>query len=40
MPESLAIRCGGMDDKKQAFLIEPDMLSWPQPAHSVEIDPS
>jgi hypothetical protein len=40
MPESLATRCGAMSSSKQASMIAPEIESWPQPAHSVETDPS
>ena len=40
MPESLATRCGAMSSSKQASMIAPEIESWPQPAHSVETEPS
>ncbi len=40
MPESLAIRCGGNDNSKQAWMIAALIESWPQPAHNVETEPS
>ena len=36
MPESLATRCGAIDSSKHASMIEPEIESCPQPAHSVE----
>ena len=40
MPESLAIRCGGSSSSKQAWMIAAEIESWPQPAQSVETEPS
>jgi hypothetical protein len=40
MPESLAMRCGGRSSSKQDWMMAALMLSWPQPAHSVETVPS
>jgi hypothetical protein len=40
MPESLAMRCGGRSSSKQACMIADEIESWPQPAQSVEIEPS
>ena len=40
MPESFATRCGGSDSSKQAWMIAPEIESWPQPAHNVDTAPS
>ena len=40
MPESLAIRCAGIDSSKQASMIAAVIESCPQPAHNVDIEPS
>ena len=40
MPESLATRCGGKESSKQAWMMAPEIESCPQPAHSVETEPS
>ena len=40
MPLSLAMRCGGSASSKQARTIAALIESWPQPAQSVDIDPS
>ena len=40
MPESLAIRCGGRSSSNAAWMIAEEIESWPQPAHSVETEPS
>ena len=40
MPESFAILWGSMESSWQALTMAPLMESWPQPAQSVEIDPS
>ena len=36
MPESLATRCGAIESSKHASIIEAEIESCPQPAHSVE----
>jgi hypothetical protein len=40
IPEILATLCGSMDISKQACTMAALMLSWPQPAQSVESEPS
>ena len=40
MPEILATRCGSIDSSKQDWMIAAVIESWPQPAHSVETEPS
>ena len=40
MPDSLAMRCGGRSSSKQAWMIAALIESWPQPAQSVETEPS
>ena len=40
MPDILAIRCGGRSSSKQAWMIAEEIESWPQPAQSVETEPS
>ncbi len=40
MPETLATRCGSIASSKQAWMIAPEIESWPQPAHSVDTEPS
>ena len=40
MPDSFAIRCGGMDSSKAAWISAAVIESWPQPAHSVDMPPS
>ena len=40
MPESLATRCGSMESSKQASTMAADIESCPQPAQSVESEPS
>ena len=40
MPEIFATRCGSIASSKQAWMIEAVIESWPQPAQSVEIEPS
>jgi hypothetical protein len=40
MPDSLATRCGSMSSSQQAWMMAAEMLSCPQPAHSVLILPS
>ena len=38
MPHSLAIMCGGVSSSQKARTIAAVTESWPQPAHSVDID--
>ena len=40
MPESFATRCGSIASSKQASMIAAEIESCPQPAHSVETEPS
>jgi hypothetical protein len=40
MPDSLAMRCGGISSSKQAWMIAALIESWPQPAHNVDTAPS
>ena len=40
MPLNLATRCGGRLNSKQAWMIAALIASCPQPAHSVDIEPS
>jgi hypothetical protein len=40
MPDTFAKRCGGKDSSAQACTMAALTESWPQPAHSVETDPS
>ena len=40
MPLSFAIMCGGVDSSQKACVIAAVTESWPQPAHSVDIEPS
>ena len=40
MPDSLATMCGGVSSSKNARTMAAVTLSWPQPAHSVDIAPS
>jgi hypothetical protein len=40
MPESFATRCGSIESSKQASMIDAEIESWPQPAHSVDTAPS
>jgi hypothetical protein len=40
MPDSFATRCGGMSISWNARMMAAVMESWPQPAQSVDIDPS
>ena len=37
MPDSLAARCGATLSSKNAWMIDDEIESWPQPAQSVEI---
>jgi hypothetical protein len=40
MPESFATRCGGNSSSKHAWMMAALILSWPQPAQSVDTEPS
>jgi hypothetical protein len=40
MPESFATMCGGVSSSWKALTMAAVIESWPQPAHSVDIDPS
>ena len=40
MPETLANLCGGSERLAQAWTMAAETESWPQPAHSVETEPS
>ena len=40
MPDSFAIMCGGVSSSQNARTMAAVTESWPQPAHSVDIEPS
>ena len=40
MPDSFATMCGGVSSSQNARTMAAVTESWPQPAHSVDIDPS
>ena len=40
IPDSLATRCGGIASSQNAWTMAAVTESWPQPAHSVVIEPS
>ena len=40
MPDSLATVCGAMSSSQNAWTMAAVIESWPQPAHSVVIEPS
>jgi hypothetical protein len=40
IPLSFAIMCGGVDSSQNARMMAAVIESCPQPAHSVDIDPS
>ena len=40
MPDTLAMRCAGRSISKAASMSAAVIESWPQPAHSVDMEPS